>query len=191
MSGRRKKHALAGVFAGLVGFACALVLGALFYGTMVYQLAGERGTASRTPARAEASPAPLAQDLTVQALFPGALLALDPATVQETGATAQDVSVGGQICRVVTRSYALADGGTARAVSATPAAYLERLTQEGVQMQLITGYVLAGMDALYAVEDGVGILAARDRDFVYLIEAETGESALYALGAAAGLETRE
>ena len=58
-------------------------------------------------------------------------------------------------------------------------------------MQLVTGYVLAGMDALYAVENGVGILAARDGDFIYLIEAEAGESALYALGAAAGLETRE
>ena len=191
MSGRRKKHALAGVFAGLVGFVCALVLGALFYGTMVYQLAGERGTVSRTPSRAETSPAPLAQDMTAQALFPGALLALDPATAQETGATAQDVSVGGRNCRVVTRSYTLADGSAARAVSATPAAYLELLTQEGVQMQLVTGYVLAGMDALYDVENGVGILAARDGDFIYLIEAEAGESALYALGAAAGLERPE
>ena len=191
MSGRRKKHALAGVFAGLVGLLCALVLGALFYGTMVYQLAGEKGTAARTPARAEASPAPLAQELPAQALFPGALLALEPATAQETGATAQDVFVGGRTCRVVTRSYALPDGGTARAVSATPAAYLERLTADGVQMQLITGYVLAGMDALYAVEDGVGILAARDGDFIYLSAAEAGESALDALGAAAGLERPE
>ena len=77
-----------------------------------------------------------------------------------------------------------------RAVSVTPVACLERLTQEGVQMQLITGYVLVGMDALYVVEDGVGILAARDGDFVNMIEAEAGESALYALGAA-GLETPE
>lgn len=57
-------------------------------------------------------------------------------------------------------------------------------------MQLITGYVLVGMDALYAVENGVGILAARDGDFVYMIEAVAGESAIYALGAAE-LETLE
>ena len=124
MRGKRRRSRVAGALTGLLGFACALMLGALFYGTMVYQLAGERGTVSRTPSRAETSPAPLAQDMTAQALFPGALLALDPATAQETGATAQDVSVGGRNCRVVTRSYTLADGSTAHAVSATPAAYL-------------------------------------------------------------------
>ena len=96
--------------------------------------------------------------------------------------------MGGQTCRVVTRSYTLADGSTARALSATPAAYLERLSAEGVQMQLITGFVVAGMDAVYALENGTAVLAARDGDFVYLIEAETNEQALYALGAAASLE---
>lgn len=188
MSGKRKKHALSGVFVGMVGLLCAMVLGALFYGTMVYQLAGEEGEQQRAQAHAAATPAPIAEGTSVEALFPGALLALDPAYAQETGAAAQDVRVGGAVCRVVTRSYTLADGSTARALSATPAAYLERLTGSGVQMQLITGYVLADMDALCAVEGATSILAARDGDYVYLIETEAGDSALYALGAAAVLE---
>ena len=188
MSGKRKKHALSGVFVGLVGLLCALVLGALFYGTMVYQLAGEEGEQQRAQAHAAATPAPIAEGTPGEALFPGALLALDPACAQETGAAAQDVRVGGAVCRVVTRSYTLADGSTARALSATPAAYLERLTGSGVQMQLITGYVLADMDALCVVEGATSILAARDGDFIYMIETEAGGQTLYALGAAAVLE---
>ena len=43
MSGRRKKRALTGILMGLVGLLCALLLGALFYGMMVYQLAGIDG----------------------------------------------------------------------------------------------------------------------------------------------------
>ena len=55
-------------------------------------------------------------------------------------------------------------------------------------MQLITGYVLADMDALCAVEGATSILAARDGDFIYMIETEAGGQTLYALGAAAVLE---
>lgn len=183
MNGRKTPRRLAGVMTALIGVLCALVMAALFYGTMIYQLAGEKKM--EAGARAQATPAPLVQGERASALFPGALLALNE---QETGTTAQDVRMGGQTCRVVTRSYTLADGSTARALSATPAAYLERLSAEGVQMQLITGFVVAGMDAVYALENGTAVLAARDGDFVYLIEAETNEQALYALGAAASLE---
>lgn len=189
MNGKRKKHALAGAFSALIGLLCAAVLGVLFYGTMVYQLAGEQGAQARAQARLTESPAPLAQDVPASSLFPGALLALDAELAQETGATAQDVRVGGQSCRVITRSYALPDGSRASAVSAAPAAYLERLAGEDVRMQLITGFVLAGMDALYARRGDTAILAARDGDFVYMIEAEANEQALYALGAGARLET--
>ena len=120
--------------------------------------------------------------------FADTLASLAKAVMASGGAAAQDVRVGGAVCRVVTRSYTLADGSTARALSATPAAYLERLTGSGVQMQLITGYVLADMDALCVVEGATSILAARDGDFIYMIETEAGDSALYALGAAAVLE---
>lgn len=189
MSGKRKKHALAGAFSALIGLLCAAVLGVLFYGTMVYQLAGEQGAQARAQARLSESPAPLAQGVPASSLFPGALLALDSELATETGAAAQDVRVGGQSCRVITRSYELADGSQAIAISAAPAAYLERLAEADVRMQLITGFVLAGMDALYATRGDTAILAARDGDFVYMIEAQANEQALYALGAGASLET--
>ena len=90
MSGRRKKHALTGILMGLVGLLCALLLGALFYGMMVYQLAGIDGGTEDGALAAEGTPAPLEEGAPVQALFPGVLLALDPSMAQQTGITAQD-----------------------------------------------------------------------------------------------------
>lgn len=191
MSGRRKKHALTGILMGLVGLLCALLLGALFYGMMVYQLAGIDGGTEGGALPAEGTPAPLEEGLPVQVLFPGVLLALDPSMAQQTGITAQDVTVSGQVCRVITISYALEGGGTARAISATPEAYLERLSDSGVQMQLMTGFVLAGLDALYAVQDGVLLLAVRNGGCVYVLEAEADEQTLYELGAASALVKME
>ena len=191
MSGRRKKHALTGIVVGLVGLLCALLLGALFYGMMVYQLAGINGGTGGEAAPVESTPAPLAEGVPVQALFPGELLALDASMAQQTGVSAQDVTVSGQVCRVVTVSYALAGGGTARALSATPAAYLERLSDSSVQMQLMTGFVLAGQDALYAMQGGVRLLAVRSGGCVYILEAETDEQTLYELGAGSALVRME
>lgn len=191
MSGRRKKRALTGILMGLVGLLCALLLGALFYGMMVYQLAGIDGGAEDGALLAEGTPAPLEEGLPVQALFPGVLLALDPSMAQQTGITAQDVTVSGQVCRVITISYALEGGGTARAISATPEAYLGRLSDSGVQMQLMTGFVLAGLDALYAVQDGARMLAVRYGGCVYVLEAEADEQTLYELGAASALVRKE
>lgn len=191
MSGRRKKRALTGILMGLVGLLCALLLGALFYGMMVYQLAGIDGGAEDGALLTEGTPAPLEEGLPVQALFPGVLLALDPSMAQQTGITAQDVTVSGQVCRVITISYALEGGGTARAISATPEMYLGRLSDGGVQMQLMTGFVLAGLDALYAVQDGARMLAVRYGGCVYVLEAEADEQTLYELGAASALVRKE
>ena len=191
MSGRRKKRALTGILMGLVGLLCALLLGALFYGMMVYQLAGIDGGAEDGALLTEGTPAPLEEGLPVQALFPGVLLALDPSMAQQTGITAQDVTVSGQVCRVITISYALEGGGTARAISATPEMYLGRLSDGGVQMQLMTGFVLAGLDALYAVQDGARMLAVRYGGCVYVLEAEADEQTLYELGAASVLVRKE
>ena len=41
MAKRKRKLTVSGVIAALMGFICALMLAALFYGAMVYQLAGE------------------------------------------------------------------------------------------------------------------------------------------------------
>ena len=119
-------------------------------------------------------------------MYPGALLAL--ADAQLTQEQAQDMTAGGQTCRVITRTYALSGGGEAKAVSAYPGAYLERLADEGYAAQLITGFSLAGMDAVYMLGGDRALLAARDGECVYLLETKADEQTVYALGAAAYLE---
>ena len=167
MAKRRKKATASGMIAALLGFACAIVLGALFYGTMAYQLAGEN-----TEAAAKAQQ--------------GGVLRLGSGTLD--GETQTQETVGGRRCSVTTRTYTLEDGTQAKAVTAQPAAYLERLTAQGVQMQLITGFVIDGLDAVYALSGEAGMLTAREGDTVYMIEAQLDQQALYALGAAARRE---
>lgn len=185
MSGRKKQTWLAQALVALAGFLCALVLGGVFYATMVYQLAGE-STEGQAASAQPAAIAPLSQAESVQAQFPGPLLAISGGTLLLE--QAQDVDVGGVRCRVVTRTYALADDRRVQAVSATPAAYLERLSAENWQAQLITGFVVGDMEAVYTLSGTRGMLSARDGAYIYMIEAEVDEQTLYALGTAAYLE---
>lgn len=166
MAAKRRRLTVSGVIAALLGFACALVLCVLFYGAMVYQLAGEP------------------ED--VQEAAVTGLLALSIGTLLEETTAQQEV--GGALCSVTTRVYALADGAKARAITATPAAYLERLTARDVEMQLITGFVIDDLDAVYARSGDMGILAARSGDTVYMIEGAQDQQALYELGALAKTE---
>lgn len=168
MAKRRKRWTVSGVLAALMGFLCAVVLGALFYGTMVYQLAGEDTRGLEQPAE------------------PGGILALNEGAL--IGEIQTQEKVGGVLCTVVTRSYQLGDGAQARAITAHPAAYLERLAAQGVSMQLITGFVIDDLDAVYALAGETGILAARSGDQVYMIEAAADQQTLYALGARARRE---
>ena len=165
MAAKRRRLTVSGVIAALLGFVCALVLCALFYGAMVYQLAGEP------------------ED--VQEAAVTGLLALSSGTLLEETTAQQEV--GGALCSVTTRVYALADGTNARAITATPAAYLERLTARDVEMQLITGFVIDDLDAVYARSGNMGILAARSGDTVYMIEGAQDQQALYELGALAAI----
>lgn len=166
MAAKRRRLTVSGVIAALLGFVCALVMCVLFYGAMVYQLAGEP------------------ED--VQEAAVTGLLALSSGTLLEETTAQQEV--GGALCSVTTRVYALADGAQARAITATPAAYLERLTARDVEMQLITGFVIDDLDAVYALSGNMGILAARSGDTVYLIEGAQDQQALYELGALAKTE---
>ena len=186
MSSGKRKHIVTGALAWAIGLLCALTLFVIFYSTMVYQLSGEEGGAQR--ARLTSSPGPLVQGEAAGAQFPGALLALDEGALIEE--SAQDVYAGGETCRVVTRRYALGDGSYVSAVSAVPAAYLESLSEERFEPQLITGFMLAGMDAVYETRAGESLLAARDGDFVYLLRASVGEQEIYAHGLNARLEER-
>jgi len=178
---KKRKNPLLRALSMALGLVCALVLGALFYGAMVYQLAEEGGQAVRVLA----SPAPLSDGQSAKALFPGALLALEGELIDET---VTDEPCGRTVCRLVTRTYALPGGVTATAISAHGAAILTRLADEGFVPLLITGFSLAGLDAVCEQKDGRSILAARSGDCVYLLEAQADEPTLYALGAGAALE---
>ena len=164
---KKKKRGLSWLLSALLGFVCALALGALFYGTMVYQLAGEPGAEQAAAAGN------------------GLLLALPAALIEEQ---AQDVESGGEICRVTMRTYALADGGGALAVSAAPAAYFETLSAQGFLPRLVTGFTLAGLDAVCFERGETLLLAARSGDYAYMLRADTDEQTLYALGAGAELK---
>ena len=182
---RGKRLRIGGIISWLLGLLCALVLGAVFYGAMVYQLTGEETRAAQQTAP-QHTPAPLAQGLGGDMLYPGPLLAISGA--QLAGETAEDVRFGGRMCRVIRRTYALPSGERSTAVSAYPAAYLERMAQESYVPQLITGFSLAGMDAVYALRGQDALLCARSGEYVYMIETAADEQSAYALGAAAYLE---
>ena len=171
MAKRKRKLTVSGAIAAVLGFICALMLAAAFYGTMVYQLAGE--SAADTQADEAA----------------GGMLSLSAGALVDETVTQEDA--GGALCAVTTRTYALPDGTQAQAITASPAAYIERLAAKDVQMQLITGFVIDGLDAVYALRDGTGILAARSGDTVYLIEGPADQQALYELGALSRRETAQ
>ena len=180
MRGKRKKSRLAGALAALLGFVCALILGALFYGTMVYQLAEEDGAAA---SEKEASPSGTQVG---GLLFPGQLLALGEGEL--TDEQAQEETVEGVRCTVVTRTYTLADGTRVFAVSASPAGYMARLPAAGYAPQLVTGFSVAGLPAICETRGQEMALAAREGDCVYLIAAQASEQTMYALGASSLLE---
>ena len=112
MGKRKARWTVSGVLAALLGFACAVVLGALFYGALVYQLAGET-----------------AQDAALEEQAGGMLALSSGVLLEETIAQAD---VGGALCMVTARTYRLENGTQVKAVTATPAAYLERLSAPGV-----------------------------------------------------------
>ena len=161
---KRKRSALAWIVSMLLGFVCAVVLGAVFYGTMVYQLAGESG-AQR-------------QNLS-------GVLAID--AVPEKEETLEEI-FGGEVCSVVKRTYVLDGGLHVQAVTASPAIYFERIAQEGFVPQLVTGFSLAGMDAILQRNGETGLLAAGNGERAYLLIADADDQTLYALGAGALLE---
>ena len=180
MREKRKGSRVTGAMTALLGFVCALILGALFYGTMVYQLAGEDGASMAEETARQAG------TQVGELLFPGRLLALGEGEL--TGEQAAQEMVEGVRCAVVTRTYALADGTQVFAVSASPPAYMARLAGVGYAPQLVTGFSVAGLSAVCEARGQEMALAARDGECVYLIAAEASEQTMYALGASSLLE---
>ena len=151
----------------LIGFVCTLMLGAVFYGAMAYQLAdGQKQDA-----------AVISQDALLT--LPGARLHFEQTVLQE---------MGGETCTVTVRRYQADNGVEIEAVSASPAAYIERLARENWTAQLMTGFSLAGLDAVYSVRAGEGMLSCRHGNRVYMLRAAADERTLYTLGTNARLE---
>ena len=169
MKQKKKEKWFSRVVSLLMGFACALMLAAVFYGAMAYQLAGE-------------------QALSVQPASAGAHALLTLPDARLISEQIQQREMGGETCTVTTRVYETQDGLQAEAISASPAAYIERLAAEKWTAQLITGFSLAGMDAVYSLCGEEGMLSARDGERVYMLSCAAGEQALHALGAGAVLE---
>lgn len=162
MSGKKRKSRLTGALMALLGAACALILCAVFYGTMVYQLADRTDDAQARQAETAKT------------------LALGSGEME--GESRERVQMGGKLCDVLTRTYLLADGTRAQAITASPAAYIERMQQEGWQAQLVTGFAIGETDAVYARSGENAMLCARDGETVYMIIAQADEQTLYALG---------
>lgn len=167
MSAKKKRKWITSAVSLLIGAACALVLGAVFYGAMAYQLAGGETAAQATEESGE------------RMMIGGAQFISEQTALERHG---------GQDCTVLTRRYQLEDGTQAEAITAQPAAYIERLSEEKWTPQLMTGFALAGLDAVYAVRGEDVMLCAREGDTVYALITQADEQTLYALGAAAELE---
>ena len=165
---KKKRNLLGSAIAALLGTACALVLGFVFYGAMAYQLLDEDG-AAQSAAQAHGGRLTLS----------GARLVSEQTVVSEYGA---------QTCTALVRSYVLANGKKAEAITAKPAAYIERLSEDGYAPQPVTGYVLAGMDAVYARREDEAALCARAGETIFMLCVKADEKEIYSLGAGAYME---
>lgn len=168
-AGKKKKSRWAGIWTALLGALCALVLSVVFYGTMVYQLADDTQTSVQRT-----------QSVTAADGYPARTLSIEGMTLLEE--KKETVRMGGAECHIVTRVYAAENGLQATAVSAVPAAYIERLSAEGWQAQLVTGFAIGETDAVYARSGENAMLCAKDGETVYMIIAQADEQTLYALG---------
>jgi len=136
---------------------------------MAYQLLDDEGKAQ--PAAQESESLRLA--------LSGAQLVSEETVISE---------YGGESCTALVRSYALSGGARAEAITARPAVYIERLSEEGYASQLITGFVLAGMDAVYAIREEEAALCARSGDTIFMLRTAADEQTAYSLGTGAYLE---
>ena len=169
MSSKNKRFTVSGAIGFLLGLVVALALGAVFYGAMAYQLL-------ESPQQEAVQPT---ADAAARLTIADAQLLSEQTLRQE---------VGGEICTANVRIYQTQSGAQVEAITASPAAYIERISEEAWTPQLITGFVLAGMEAVYCVRGEEGMLCARRGDQICMLRAAADEQTLYALGAQAALE---
>ena len=96
-----------------------------------------------------------------------------------------------QDCTQVVDSYVLEDGRTVRVITAWPPAWIETLAGSGWVPQLITGFNIGELPAVYYVNGTQSMLIAREDPYIYVIQVE-GEDVdgqtVYALGVLASIE---
>ena len=168
MKAKIKGFALSSAIGVLLGLLFALVLGGAFYGAMAYQLLG-------SPEKGGTQSSAVGDALLIRQ----AQLISEQTTQQMTG---------GETCTVTTRLYETDEGLQIEAVCASPAAYIEHLSEENWTPQMITGFTLAGMEAVYSRRGEEGMLSARAGERIFMLRAGADEQTLYALGANAALE---
>ena len=166
---KKKRNWLGSAIAALLGTVCALALGFVFYGAMAYQLldkdaAQHAGVQTGENSRLALSGVQLVSERTVACEY------------------------GGESCTALVRTYEFDGDLRVQAITAQPAAYIERLSAEGYTPQLITGFALAGMDAVYALRGEEALLCARSGDTVFMLCTGADEQTVYSLGAGAVLE---
>jgi len=169
MSSKKKRNWIGSAISALFGLACVLLLGAVFYGAMAYQLLDQEKNERETAQIQEEA----------RLALPGAQM-LSEETVS--------CEYGGTPCTALVRDYILEEGLRVQAVTARPAAYIQRLSEEKYVPQLVTGFTLAGLDAVYASRGEERLLCARSAETVVMLLAATDEQTLYTLGASAALQ---
>ena len=157
-----------------------------FYLVAVMGESPELDRAAQGPAPSAAplsSPRPLDGGVTAQnaaAYFPADLLALGNQT--PVSASAADVRIGGETCRIVSLEYTTQENARVRCISATPAAYLLSLTDAGYTPDTTVGLRLRGQNAVHLAGPAGGALIAREGPVVYVLMGPEDLNALYALG---------
>ena len=185
-----RKHLTAGTVAGaLLLLVFALAGAAVFYGFMVYQSVPEEGT--DTPVSGTLSGLDPAHLLPRTSPVPG-----EPVPVillqnlKYIGRQTQNGRVRDQDCTQMTDVYVLDDGRQVRAITAWPPAWLETLAGSGWVPQLITGFSIGTLPAVFYLNGSQSMLIAREDPYVYAIQV-TGEDAdgqtVYALGVLASV----
>ena len=184
-----RKRLTAGTIAGaLILLVVVLAAAAAFYGFMVYQSASEDGE----------SMAVKSAGLDPAGLFPRTSPVpgepVPRVVLRNTSYVGQHRGEGkilDQDCTQIVDSYVLEDGRTVRVITAWPPAWIETLAGSGWVPQLITGFNIGELPAVYYVNGTQSMLIAREDPYIYVIQVE-GEDVdgqtVYALGVLASIE---
>ncbi|MBQ9010037.1 MAG: hypothetical protein IJ088_12025 [Clostridia bacterium] len=187
-----QKRITPGLFVGaLILLVVALTGAAVFYGFMVYQSAPEEGKETQTPAMAsELDPARLLPQTSPVPGEPVPRVILR--NLQYAGQS--DVRESDPEYTVMSNHYQMQDGRSVHTMTAWPPVWLETLAGTGMVPQLITGFTIGSLPAVYYSNGVQSMLIAREDPYIFAIhvEGEDGDGqTAYALGVMATIETED